>query len=61
MWACFEHWQRLPAVIRQDIWTAGRGTEDRTLVLRTATERALAFWEMEAADAPPTEQARRVG
>jgi hypothetical protein len=61
MWSCFEHWQGLPAVIRQDIWTAGRGTEERTLELRMAAERACAFWEMEAADAPPSEQTRRYG
>ena len=61
MWACFEHWQALPPVIRQYIWTAGRGPADLTLVLRTATERALAFWEIETPESPSAEQARRLG
>ena len=59
MWACFEHWQALPVEIRQDIWTAGRGTEPRTLVLRTATERALAFWEAQAAAERPAGRTER--
>jgi hypothetical protein len=54
MWACLEHWQSLPVSIRQDIWTPEEGPERRSLVVRTATERALAFW---AATAETAEEA----
>lgn len=59
MWACFEHWQSLPVEIRQNIWTAGRGREPRTLVLRTATEHALAYWEQQAASELPADRTPR--
>jgi hypothetical protein len=44
MWACFEHWQALPAPIRQGIWAATRASGAGSLELQNAEERAFAFW-----------------
>jgi hypothetical protein len=44
MWSCFEHWQALPAVIRQGIWAASRSGGPGSLQVQNAEERAFAFW-----------------
>jgi hypothetical protein len=44
LWACSEHWQALPAPIRQGIWSATRDSGPGSPQLQAAEERAFAFW-----------------